>query len=340
MKRISYQKFFDEMINSPTGISEHRQFRNFIFDIEGRRAYFSSRVPSEDEYQCIAERRWKEDARTYYIRLFYPVNKISDHQPFHVDRSQLLHHHVGLWQSHLQKAIRLADKHKAMCSAAALLALDPTTLFRRLPIILIEDTCLDATIMPLLTWFMLACPIWTPDEQEFTLLCGILSAMCDLPKRRETANTEEANTAEAKASTVCADTCISLRIRKAYGGTSGDMKMLDMLSDLLRKSPRILHTSPRSFSNICFSLYLEEHEWILSAVDHHVFPKIVKSIFKEKSFLTEKKIRDAIWEESSNVNVRHKKTEQCMLGVWKLIKGVHLRKAKQLLVEQIKLKLE
>ena len=120
---------------------------------------------------------------------------------------------------------------------------------------------------------------------------------------------------------------LALQIRRAYGGASNDMNMIG-------EAANNLHYLTTSIDSYDVSVpYMEPKDWMLAANDHHVFPKIVKSIYKEKTFLTEKKIRDAIWQGSSRINVRTPDDE--ITGVWKLIKGVFFRRAKEYLSKEI-----
>ena len=61
---------------------------------------------------------------------------------------------VPLLKSNLQKAVRRMDAKVATTTCLALLQINTTELFRRLPIICIEDVCpIDA--FPILVWFMI-----------------------------------------------------------------------------------------------------------------------------------------------------------------------------------------
>ena len=327
MKRISYQRFFDEMVGKSS--SSHR---NFLFNSEY--AFFQESVPNETEYTCIGEKKWKMEKKTNYVRLFYPTSKLQDERSLGIDKAKLLHQHVPLWISHLQKSIRRSEKHKAFCSTLSLLACDPVSLFRRLPIIMLEDTCIDRSFITLI-WYMLATPIWMPNKEETTILLGIVNLMCELPFKVERAINKYD---EDKSSNQTLDAIKSLQIRMAYGGMSSDMTMISETINYINR--QTFMTDNFEIDSILIKPqtvdcpYLQRKEFIGAAIDFHVFPSIVKSIFKEKSFLAEKKIKDAIWNESSSVNVRKKKKkeeEQMGIGVWKIIKGIYIKKANYLL---------
>ena len=312
MERVSYQKFFDELMP----LSKSKIQRNLVFD--GKTASFSNDIPGEDQYVCIAEKRWKQDQNLHYVRIFYPIDKMADRTRYEYDTTRVLHSNVPMWISHLQKAIRRNKKQLAMQSVLALLELDPIALFRRLPIIVLEDTYAHTCIITIV-WYMLASPVWQPNVLETQYLLGMINTICDLPKK----NKEP----DSSGCTETSNLMLALEIRRAYGGASNDMNMISEVINNLNYM-----TTPIELYQVKIP-YMEPKDWILAANDHHVFPKIVKSIYKEKTFLTEKKIKDAIWQGSSSLNVRT--PDEDITGVWKLIKGVFFRRAKEYLVKEI-----
>ena len=338
MKKVSFQRCFDEMIGS-----SKNYYRNFIFD--GHKAYFSSTIPAETDFICIGEKRWSQSSSSdgkiekkekNFVRLFYPAGSMKATDRPILDKSKLLHHHTGLWISHLQKSIRRQDKMLARASFLSLLALDPIKLFRRLPIIMIEDASLEPTTFLLLIWCMLACESWSPTEYELNLMLGVIDTICDLSfeTQMDIQNIYDRSLLD---DSPLSYSIVGLQIRQAYGGASSDMDMISRtisyMFRVLQEEEGLMVYAKESIPLVDYQKtfkYITEKEWLLAAVDYHVFPAIVKSIFREKSFISEKQIKDAIWTESSSVNKRiAKKGDIC--GVWKVIKSIYFSKARNLL---------
>jgi len=226
---------------------------------------------------------------------------------------------VSLHKSNLQKAIRLGNKKAALTSLDWLYRSDPIQLFRRLPIILLED----ASIHPYFSLLVLYSIVYNQIDTVYDniiyeqLKQVVLDAIANSTHQRSivyhksaTGGDLRGNTPEQIHTIHFTDLLDSLDntfmyIRYCYGGLPGDMIMLQRF---------ILYALKQSLE-YCeikdHSSYLEnplEMPLLLSAVDFHVFPKILedckKWLMRKQIVVDTDTIKSTIWNFRSRTNFR------------------------------------
>jgi hypothetical protein len=236
---------------------------------------------------------------------------------------------VGLLKSLLQKAIRRKDINVAVKCAFHYMTLDIQDFLRRLPIIMIEDTCIHE-IFPTLVWFMIAStiPDFIFDKVIYEYLMGSVYVIAGIPiyhslnktykkesKVGEKDHYEKYNSilpllslSNSKDQSI-QSLVYSLLLRKAYGGMLGDMKMLEEYAyywSFQEKEHNYLMKIPIRPIMLASIQPLQLSEWILEAIDFHCTPQIIEYIHEEYPEYNKEYIQDLIWYNSSKINMRIK----------------------------------
>jgi hypothetical protein len=218
---------------------------------------------------------------------------------------------VSLHKSNLQKAIRLGNKTAALTSLEWLYRSDPIQLFRRLPIILLED----ASIHPYFSLLVIYSIVYNQIDTIYDniiyeqLKQVVLDAIANQTHQRSIVyhkTPEQINTINFT-DLLCLLDVTFMYIRYCYGGLPGDMIMLQRF---------ILYSleQPLEYCEVKdHSSYTEnqlEIPLLLSAVDFHVFPKLLENcrkwLAKKQIVVDTDTIKQTIWNCRSRTNFRER----------------------------------
>ena len=228
-----------------------------------------------------------------------PVRKI-------VKQNQTL---TSLHKSNLQKAIRLGNATAALFSFDWLFCYEPTELFRRLPIILIEDSCLHA-FFPSLVLYGVAYEYIDPVHDTFIYSHTkrvILDTLSNKVHQRTLVYSEIPEDIEDNDSdffrtyqNINDPFRLCLLIRYCYGGLAGDLRMIRRFM----KAKSLFYTE----GTVEKLDVIKEESYLLSAVDFHVFPTLLdelqKELIKHNISVERHLIKSAIWNIRSRTNFR------------------------------------
>ena len=201
--------------------------------------------------------------------------------------------------SNLQKAIRRGDSIIAVQSALALVQQHPTKLFRRLPIIYIEDVMLLDSF-PIVVWWMMA-------DKEYQLTNIDVDYLLNIIHNLATQETYYENDRETETpphshcdlqSYPNADALLALHYRSMYGGMKGDMRMLANAIPYYMKhdiKSTVYHGINESISCTI--------EILMESIDFHPFPQLL-SILHHKTKIEKERLKECIWYAESGINIR------------------------------------
>lgn len=199
---------------------------------------------------------------------------------------------TSLLKSHLQKCIRKSNSPLSVSTAIELFKLNPLELFRRLPIIMIED-CMIMKEFTTLVWIMLYYSL--PDHKQSKInisqdvvlkwTCDTVSKMANCPivdiVGKDTIGISDRDIIRNVKDNVNSSVLWALKIRKYYGGTQGDMEMIQSainiwynhMSDINLVSERKMlyseHPVAMPMRQEDIDLMTSVKHWDLSAVDFH-----------------------------------------------------------------------
>jgi hypothetical protein len=213
---------------------------------------------------------------------------------------------ISLLQSHLQKCIRKSNAELAVKTAIELMNSDFITLLRRLPIIMIEDCMVMQEIVPLI-WLMMyfsSTSTMIGMDKIRQWICRLVYAMAKCPVvdvvGKEENDLPNRDVSQKIKDNAFRDVLWALKIRKFYGGTDGDMQMIQ--SALLlwyrvgtesdeSKSFFEMKDSMPYMPCITAPIGLSLNSWDLSAVDFHCtnIHKILSKIIPE--------IKEDLWKQ-------------------------------------------
>ena len=227
---------------------------------------------------------------------------------------------VSLHKSNLQKAIRLGNKKATLTSLEWLYRSDPIQLFRRLPIILLED----ASIHPYFSLLVLYSIVYNQIDTVYDniiyeqLKQVVLDAIANQTHQRSIVyrNTPEQvhtihftdlldKTQDIPFRSLAKADILFMYIRYCYGGLPGDMIMLQRFILYALEQP-LEYCEVKHHSS-----YVEnplEMPLLLSAVDFHVFPKVLedckKWLMRKQIVVDTDTIKSTIWNCRSRTNFR------------------------------------
>lgn len=224
---------------------------------------------------------------------------------------------VPVLKSNLQKAVRRGFADVAAATAVQMAAQGSIAdLFRRLPIILLEDTLLETVIMPRWIWWMLATSRgWSLSKQEWNQLCLDIRRIAQSRFREDLRKTDQEICTETLDGLweIPADRGLALFciwIRSQWGGMRGDMAWLrDLFLRWLHRgdtewlSTRLNTTSHGSASGDSLPIFDPKIHALPEAVDFHCCTAMLRD-FAAKTGASEADIQEAIWWHRSETNVR------------------------------------
>jgi len=280
MSQSKLHEFFDVSYNS-------NDKRCFIYDPDNRKAFFDYSPGKTDVFVI----------KKSSVSLFYRASTIESNEEFMGIDTAL---DVPLLKSNLQKAIRRGCTRVAVSTMIALLSKSPTELFRRLPIIYIEDVCL-MTSFPIVVWFMIADKEYIIKKLDVFILANIIISLCSTEEVYDDPSTltedchEDIYDENDKNDD---DAILALKIRSKYGGMKGDMEMLKEAIVHYKRGRIIVETE---WSDKI--VYSHNIEVLPEAIDFHPYPKMLRDINKS-TYIQSELVKKTIWLAESGVNYR------------------------------------
>ena len=218
---------------------------------------------------------------------------------------------VSFLKSMLQKAIRRGFVTHALFACYSLLQLDYITLYRRLPIIMIEDVSLHTGFCPLV-WYMIYNK--PPSTRFVKWVLGLVVFLCKSSSVEEYDLNAQLSIELPKQPIIW-----SLVYRIAYGGLKGDIGMMSHIIAQL--------CNGKEYSTDLIASYNDQivtpSIWLYEAIDFHVCPNLIQGF----SRYTPEEVRRMMWCNSSSINFR-RPINPYMLNEWKTI--CHIIRRKQM----------
>ena len=217
--------------------------------------------------------------------------------------------------SHVQKAVRRGLPRQAVEGAITLLYCDARSLWRRLPVIMVEDTQVSADI-GFLVWCCLrdsAKPAWHASRAQIDRMLAVVHAMASARTAHPIEKTGRApSVTEIADMPDCArrDAAWAVRCRGLWGGMGGDVAMLNgMQAQLLSGRARVAAPVPRALSPRRWPEFISRPDQMLPcAADFHCWRGIVTRLAGGGQLGSEEEVRAMIWDLSSGRNPRRPET--------------------------------
>lgn len=288
-----YLKKFEMTLDKFLKLSPIKNY--FIYDQQAKNAYFST----QQEGNQVGEN----------------VNlKLCVVNPFSTFlQSESCSYETPVLKSNLQKAIRRCKTEVAVSTAKLLFHSSPLELFRRLPIIMIEDVALMESIS-ILVWYMLAFGHYKLKQEDEFVILQIVNQLATEKSYFEF----DKKTFTIRNPSNLNHFTLSLYHRKQFGGMKGDMKLIDEAIDYYHRNPdKVIKSNFNQEIKLNFKL-------LHCAIDFHCYPWMLNKI-SQWSKLKEDKIKELIWFACSGKNIRKSKTidlsqEYKSMEEWKMIK--------------------
>lgn len=275
---------------------------DFVMDFDTMKASFMNLAPDKSHTLVASIKMRKASKKAWRV---WKVGDEGD-----AWSPKILHlgvaHSIPVLKSNLQKAVRVRDKDEAVRTALEMLAIDRMELYRRLPIISVEDTSLvegTATIV----WLMMAGERGPMLSKTAEFIMRYVSTLCDcanyFPNRFGECSSSHS---ELVTGSQYGNDIASLRVREAYGGMKGDMRLLNNAIAYYHGDPSKVCRLSDDIKQLPKSINFD-HIVIAEAIDYHPCPWILKKL-AEKTTLDQGTIKAAIWVGDSGMNVRKKWT--------------------------------
>lgn len=215
---------------------------------------------------------------------------------------------VEILKSNLQKAVRRGNEKVAIATTLVLLHLSPQDLLRRLPIIIVEDSIPNASYA-LLVWLMVAVSKgYELTVKDVGMIIGIVKDTAREPFTIDYTSKDWSSTkigsknskTEYPISEERSVIWSALSIRQMYGGTEGDMKMLE-------RSKRLYGVWRVGYSDkLALSTLPKGKLRILpEAIDQHCAPGLITNVSKA-SGLDPEIVSSLVWNFRSSINFRNR----------------------------------
>ena len=284
MQQRKLDSFFKITINH-----NERNKKCFIYDPENYKAFFTTKPHHVDAF--IANKSG--------IKLYYRYQKPKE------IRIPLLtvNFPIPLLKSNLQKAIRRRDNEMAIQSALAILQTKPMELLRRLPIIYIEDVCLQDSY-PIVVWLMMADKDYSLCATDIDILLNIVNSLCNCKEYfdyREKKENPPYFSHESLQEYENHNELLGIYYRSEYGGMKGDMKMLKVSIEYYIENPsKIIKTL---YDSIDYDKIDTNLEILVEAIDFHPYPHMLV-ILSRMTEINKDLIKEFIWFIESGYNIR------------------------------------
>jgi hypothetical protein len=274
---------------------DERTKKCFIYDSNGRRAFFASSPDPTDKFVVVKS----------HIKLFYrDVGTTKDIADIPTIESK---YSIPLVKSNLQKAIRRCDSQIAVQSALVLIQQAPMEFLRRLPIIYIEDVCLMDSYS-IVVWLMMADRDYGKLKNiDIDTLLNIVISLCECRSYFPYVANElnYAYSHETLQYCLNGDQLLCVYYRSEYGGMKGDMEMLKVAIDYYRMHPG--EVKKTEYNNINYGVIERNIEIIVEAIDFHPYPQML-GMLSRMTMVNKEKVKEFIWNVESGYNIRKQET--------------------------------
>jgi hypothetical protein len=279
--------------------------RNFIYDTITNQAWFSNSTEESDTFlvEKCGVKLWRRGAQSSHMTFSAPDTRIP----------------VPLLKSHFQKAIRRKRTDLALQTLYSLFETSPIDVIRRLPIIAVEDVRIFKGLSTIV-WLMMAEKFHRVTEDDFMFIQNYVVWLCETDicfrdKRYECGRllSHKDLVMVSKGRT---DDVLALRYRIEYGGSKGDMAMLQRAMEFYITS----HIEERKVKkldgfNKHIILSMDRKFFIREAIDFHPYPWILKKLAGRVEGITYNEIKSLIW---------------CVDSCWNARKPFIVRRSKEL----------
>ena len=233
---------------------------------------------------------------------------------------------IPLYKSHLQKCIRRGLSDKAVKTAKNLIELNFLEFVRRISIIMLED-CVIHESFSKLSWMVAAFPEWIPTLDDLDFLINLVKYLADLELRNQVKKSEFNMKQQIKTINNLEEPYLSLiyslNFRKSFGGLTGDMLMLSYFSkywlehfkNLSQWEKDIIHYPIKNDINYEKVELINFDEIEKSAIDFHIFPKMVSLIYEH--------YRNDVEKDKLNIMCNHNNIK---LAIWYLRSSINTKK--------------
>jgi hypothetical protein len=287
---------------------KHKENRKcFIYDPTNYKASFENHPAENDQFLSIK----------LGISLYYRPHSLVFLELPIVDTKIP----VPLLKSNLQKAIRRCYTTLAIQTALAIIQKDHIELLRRLPIIYIEDVCLMDSYT-IIVWLMMAEKEHVLDAMDIDILLHCIKSLCEYATYYDdSADYMTADKLSHEFIQDSLDEVIAVYYRSQYGGTKGDMKMLQNAVYYYKEHPSEIGKT--EYHRIDYNTITNSVEILPEAIDFHPFPHLL-TILQKKTRIEKDMIKEWIWFVESAVNIRKQHTmdksnEMMETDEWKAI---------------------
>ncbi len=264
----------------------------------------------------IQEVKWANvrKSHTFYICGNFPD---LDEKKFFIPH-EAKYKNIHLIKSHLQKTIRKQDDTLAVPSAVHMLKIEAMDLFRRLPIIMIEDAKLHKSFSTLI-WLLVAVSSTTFKMKKYMYdyILGVIYVLTKIKKKdvinyvSETARPKTIDLLQHynELNDEQCSLLYSMHLRVSYGGMQGDMEMFEQYANVWytrfknnsNEKIETMEVPPISFFSV---KPLELEQWDLSAIDFHCQTSFIDLINKKYPDIEADEIKKLVWFNSSSINTR------------------------------------
>ena len=270
---------------------------DFVVNFDTMSASFTNLQPSKSHMLVASIKMNKTTKKSWRIW------KIGDEgEPWSPEIRNLNRaHSVPVLKSNLQKAVRKRNKEEAVRTALELLALDRMELYRRLPIISIEDTSLIEKTSVII-WLMMAGERGPMLKKIAEFVVKYVISLCECATYFPNHFMETSQTHIDLIKTDHGADIASLKIRESYGGMKGDMTMLSNAVAFYNSTPTNVYPLVKNNFELPEELDFD-HIVLPEAIDFHPCSWILKKL-TEKTALDSGSLRTIIWVGDSAANVR------------------------------------
>lgn len=238
----------------------------------------------------------------------FDIKQVS--KKFKIDRE---YSNINLLKSHLQKCIRRKKDIKAVQTAWHILEIDEIQFLRRLCIIFPEDIYMHESFSTL-CWLMIVVSAekmkLNINHKEWLLGLVHLASNCEIKDNISEDFCKINIIKDVDYNHDLIDLFLSLNVRIGYGGMKGDMNLLKntYLKFKSRNKKTVNNFYYQKIRTISYDIRpLKIHEWELSAIDFHCFPKmmmwLLEEYYEEYSY---DELKSLIWHNRSKINKREK----------------------------------
>lgn len=222
---------------------------------------------------------------------------------------------ASLLKSNLQKAIRRGNKPIALKTTATMLENEMAIeLLRRLTIISFEDVAMNK-YYPMVVWYyvVISSANYYLTQRDKSIIQSYVSLLCDICEFDDYEEWKYDEPLPHFLQDITSNIyCLSLHIREQYGGFNGERKLMNKMRQKIMQNEITINQNEIQLLQYDIT-QIAIDEILDCAIDFHCFQKMPQKVLQKIDpihQLTEQDIRDYIWQFSSNVNYRHKKSQQ------------------------------